>query len=121
MSFTTEVGTSSFGSTHFWLVQEGTPARGLPRFAKQQVISEIHVPGGDRNIIQTLGNQTLPLTRTLLVQSEDLDTLIGQTGTTATLALLGDTPRTALLLSTSDPRQYPDGSAMVQATFRSLG
>lgn len=121
MSFTTEVGTSSFNGCAFWILQEGTPARGLPRFGTQEVINEIHVPGGDRNIIQLLGGQTLPLQLTVVLKNADLPTFLGLRGTTGTLALLGDTPRQALLLTAGQPRTWAEGFAMTQATFRSLG
>lgn len=120
MSFVTDTGPDSFGATHFWVLDEPAPVSGQPDFEREQVESFRHIPGGDRNIAQLLGNQTPPLSLSLALYASDYPALKGQCGAIATLSRAGFASSNAVLLSVTQPRIWATDIVVTTATFRSL-
>jgi hypothetical protein len=119
----TIVGTSTFGSVHFFVVQSGgaLSSKSLPRFGSKALIVKRHIPGGDRNVIQQLGRQTDPVQLQILIRLEDRATLVGQVNTINTLTIKYGTAQQALLTAVDAPRDFAEGFALCSVTFEQLG
>ena len=119
----TLVGTSTFGSLHFWLTQYGgtISSKRLPRFGSKETYVKRHIPGGDRNVIQLLGRQTDPLQLEIFIRLEDRATLVGLVGTTNTLTIKYGTAQQAILTQVDAPRDFAEGFALCLVAFELVG
>jgi hypothetical protein len=109
-----QVGTSSFGSVHFW---EPNADRGLVRPGKSARYQKDPIPYGTLATIQIGGGDTDPLTVQAMLKTADYPALEALCYTVGTLTLLGDSTRSALLAKMSNPKFYPDGRAECQLLF----
>lgn len=107
--------TSTFGGTGFYYSpgKIGT----LHRRGRIAVYDRQKIPYGTTSIIQSAGVDTPPSQITVVVADETISALEGKVGTSATLALIGNSSVTAYLASCVQGEQYADGFSLVQLTF----
>jgi hypothetical protein len=106
--------TSSFGAASFWLTNN---QGALPRPGKTTRYQKTPVPYGTLSTTQIGGSDTDPVQVDALVKATDYAGLAALGGTVATLTLLGDVARTALLAKVASPRFYAQDFVIVGLLF----
>lgn len=111
------MATSTFGGVAFHLEQqEGTS---VPVWPLETVLAIEHVPGGDTDVIQNLGKRgTAQVQIPVVVLAANWGAFVALQGQSATLALLGNATRAAVLTQIANVRYFQaEGLYKAQLTF----
>jgi hypothetical protein len=91
---------ASFAGVSFY-ERGGGGGQNFPRHGAQATTNVRHVPGGDRDVIQTGGKQKVQLALAIRCTASQLTSLRGKVGTSSTLTYSGGSP-TAYLESVTN-------------------
>jgi hypothetical protein len=98
--------TSTFGALGFFYLGSGSRTLKRPgRVARLQIDD---LPYGSARTIQKGGWSPKPIALQIVIKAEHETAWQNAIGSSATLTLLGDSPRTAVLADTGEFEQYPD-------------
>lgn len=108
--------TSTFGAVGFRITDN---QMALPEPGTTLRVQKDPIPYGNLSTVQIGGYDSDDLTLSIVLNTSDFAALraAAQAATTATLTILGDIARTALLTKLGQPRKYAEGETIVQVTF----